>query len=331
MRPRMGLLTAIMLSVGVGTITYHTRNLSAYSATQELSQKQPQSQASSKSPISVWVTVLDKQGQPVADLKQEDFRVLEDGKEQTLTSTAFGIRQPLAVGFLMQWSGMRASTLPYGEIEPAVEFFHSLMGKEDFSFVAKFTNTVEPLGDFTNDPSDIERALRYAEAKSPGGGSALYDSIIWACSEKLSTRPQRRVLLLVADGHDNESKKPLREAIESALRSEIAIYVVGLSHAEALTGQQSEGLFPPSNARQKSNAYVVKDLAEQTGGDAIFVRKQEDLAPAFQTVHHQLGNQYLIGYSSASQTRRGEFRKIKIEVKSKGLHVLARSGYYVSP
>lgn len=323
-----GLRSAIVLCIGVGAIASQTTNISAYGAAPQPSQEQPQSHAAAQKSISVWVTVLDKRGQPVNDLTQAEFRVLEDGKEQAITSFAFGVRKPLAVGFLTQWSGRRQSTLPYAEIDPAIQFFQSLMGKNDFSFAAKFADTVYTLIDFTNDPTEIERALRFAESAKPWGPSALYDSIIWACNERLSTRPQRRVLLLVADGHDNQSNKSLRDATESALLSQTTIYVVSLAHV-AFAREWAVGQ-PSQNLGLKRCVHVLKELAEQTGGDAIFARKQEDLAPAFGKIARELHNQYRVGYSPANQARRGEFRKIKIEVKRKGVRVLARKGYSVS-
>jgi len=261
-------------------------------------------------------------------LTQEEFRVLEDGKEQAITSFAFGVRQPLALGFLAQWSGTRHRSLPYGEIDPAIEFFRALMGMNDFSFAAKFTGTVDTLIDFTSDPSEIERALRFAESVKPWGPSALYDSLIWACHEKLSSRPQRRVLLLVADGHDNQSEKSSRDAIESALLSQTTIYVVSLAYPsfarEFAVGEASRDL------GLKGYVHLAKELAEQTGGDAIFVRKQEDIAPAFAKIDRELRNQYLVGYLPSNQARHRGFRRIRIEVKRGGVHVRARRGYYVS-
>jgi VWFA-related protein len=272
--------------------------------------------------------VLNKSGQPVDDLTPQEFRLFEDGQEQAITSAALENRPHLSIGFLMQWSGMRQSTLVFGEIEPAIEFFKSVMGKDDFSFAAKFTANVDTLVDFTNDTSLIEHALLDAMSARPWGGVALYDSLIWACNQKLSTRPQRRILLVVADGRDNESKKSLDDAIESALMTQTTIYLASLAYAiPNLTALRTGGAIAMRTGLRDC-AGVARELAARTGGDAIFVRKQEDLTLAFGKIEQQIRNQYNVIYSPGGKARNRAFRKIKVEVRRGGLRVLAPKGYY---
>lgn len=327
---KMGLSFPLALCLGIETLAFPGTNLPACGATcQQPYRAQPLTGSAAQQTITVWATVLDKHGEVVDKLKQEDFLIFDDGREQAIASFASGVRRPLSIGILLQWSGLRSAALPSGEIDPAIRFFGSIMQKDDFSFAAKFTETVDTLSDFTTDPSAIQRALRAAAASPPRGLSALYDSLIWACNEKLSTRPQRRILLVVTDGHDNASRKSQPDAVGSALRSQTAIYVVSLAYASSAitTALPTDRLATWRQGRLEC-VWVAKELADQTGGDAIFVRRQDDLPPAFGEIERELRNQYSLGYSPVDQAGHRGFHRIKIEVKGKGLRVLAPKGRY---
>jgi Ca-activated chloride channel family protein len=323
-------ISRVVLGLCIAQLVFQGATIPAWGENGRQSQVQPQSQPAAPKNVTLSVTVLGKDGLPVRDLRQEDFRLLENGKEQGITTFDFGTQQPLVLGLLMQWSGQRHNTLPYGEIDPISHFFRNLMTKDDLSFAAMFAATTRTIVDFTNDPSEIDRPLLGATSVPYYGPTALFDSVTWACEEKLSTRPGRRVLLLVSDGRDNESKKSMGDAIESALRSRITTYVVSLARANPLLTNppgRGEGIV---NTHLGKYIHVTKELAEQTGGEAIIVRSQEDLVSAFSKIGQQLRSQYTIGYPSANEARGRSFQAVKVEVRRKGLRVLAPKGYYAS-
>jgi len=314
-------------------LVFQGANIQAWRATESQSQEPPQSGPVAQKIVTLSVTILDKDDLPVRDVKQGEFRLLEDGKEQGIRTFAFGTRQPLVLGLLMQWSGQRRDTLPYAEIDPAGQFFRTLLTKHDVSYAARFAGTAQTLADFINDPSEIDRGLRAAMSVPYYGPSALFDSLVWACEEKLSTRPGRRVLLLVADGHDNASRKSLSDAIKCALRSQTTIYVVSLARANPFL-TKTPVLPPPvlelDHSELKQAIHVMSELAGKTGGEAIFVQRQEDLARAFDNIDRELRNQYLVEFSPNNETHHRSFHRIKIEVKGQGLRVLVPEGYFAS-
>lgn len=274
-----------------------------------------------KEPVSLWVSVHAKDGQLVKDLTKEEFRIFEDGKEQQIASFSRRQPEPLILGLLIQWSGQRRDTLPYSEIDPASQFFRSLMGSKDAAFTAKFSKAVELLNDFTNDAAEIERNLRRAGAgAAPYGPAALYDALIWACREKLSARNGHKVLVLVIDGRDNGSKKQLGDVVDAALRSETVIYIVGLARANPYMGR----------AAVARGIELATRLAKETGGQALAARNREDVTAAFGRIVEELRSAYALGYYPTDAAHDGRFRKIRIETRRKGLYVLARKGYYAA-
>ncbi len=310
--------SSVVLAIAMTTTPPPNANTLAGRVSHLSAQEPRQGTAAWQEPVTLRVAVRDKDEQLVKDLTREEFRIFEDGKEQQIGLFSRGDPRPLTLGFLMQWSGQRRETLPYGEIDPASQFFRSLMDKNDVAFVARFSDTIEPLTDLASNPMEIERSLRRATEAKLQGASALYDAISWACREKLLPRLGQRVIVVVADGHDNRSKKQLSAAIESALRAETAIYVVSLAYADPFLKGHT--------LREAINS--AEELAKKTGGEAVFVRSQKDWAAAFNVIHRELRSRYTLGYYPTNIARDGKFHRIKVKTTRKGLHVLTREGYY---
>ncbi len=274
--------------------------------------------------VTLSVVVRDKQGRFVTDLSKEQFRVFEGDKQQDIVSFSTGAPRPMAFGLLMDWSGSRRGipsspqgTLPHAEIEPAARFFGSLLDKDHIAFAAKFSQNVEPLGDFTSDPIEIERSIRSATSIAPYGPTALYDAIIWAC-QKLSSKPGYKALVVVAEGDDNTSKHSSHEAIEAALRTGTAIYFISLANASPYLHGHSRG----------HAIETAKELSGEAGGEAMFARHPEDIAAAFVRLTENLRSVYVLAYHPSETVRGGKFRKVKIETTRNDVQVLTRKGYY---
>lgn len=258
-------------------------------------------------PVTLRIVVLDNEGQPVDDLRKEELRVFEDGKEQSISSFSHGAAQPLTVGLLMQWSTRRQNDFPYGEVEPAAQFFKATLKENDSGFVAIFADVVAPLTNITNSPAEIDRGLRQATHTPLHGGSALYDSIIWACGDKLGPKNANRVLVIVGLD-DNLSNHSSNQAIDSALQSQTTIYFL--------------------NPDGDSSSQVGHEISARTGGEAITIRNPDDWTAAFRKISDQLLNSYVVGYLPTNEVPNGKYHKLKIQTTRTGLLVEAAAGHY---
>ena len=150
-----------------------------------------------------------------------------------------------------------------------------------------------------------------------GGGTALYDTIFFACKEKMLFFPApepylRRVLIIISDGQDNQSEHTREEALAMAQRGEVIIFAISTNRS-GITGSGDE---------------VLKRLAQETGGRAFFPFAASDLAANFEEIGRDLRSQYTLAYVSANQNRDGTFRNISVRTRAKDLNVRAKRGYF---
>jgi len=188
---------------------------------------------------------------------------------------------------------------------------------------------IEPpvLSDFTDERTQLERAIHKTRINAPdqgarGGnpgpigsrqitGTALYDAIYLACSEKLATEAGRKAIVIVTDAEDTGSKVRLEEAIEAAQRTDTVIHILLVI-----------------DPRYGGNAGAAHKLTDETGGRTISVRSEKKLMEAFDEISEELRTQYTLGYYPSNAAQDGKFRKLKVETADKDFKVLTRKGYY---
>jgi len=308
--------------------------------------------------VNVPVSVLDKHGLPVIDLTQNDFRVYEDGRPQTIKYFYRGTRPPLRIGLILDTSNSARRKLSF-EQDAASEFvFNMLHGRSSQNqiFLQTFDATSSVVQDFTNDPEALNDKIRTLKA---GGGKALYDAIYDACKEKmLKTGPpeqSRRVLVILSDGIDVQSKHSLDEALSMAHTAETALYAIG---------NTAYGFDNPGDK-------LLKLMAEQTGGAAFFpeeiapgadlgsgylshgqvgddgemaqnrglgaqtgiysAERLEHLADSLDAIGRELSEQYNIGYTPTNPALDGTYRTIKVVAERKGIILRSKPGYFATP
>jgi Ca-activated chloride channel homolog len=264
--------------------------------------------------VNVIFTVTDKHGHFVKNLKANDVSVLDDNKPpQTVVNFRSETDLPLRVGLLVDASNSIRDRFKF-EQEAAVEFLSQIVRpKSDRAFVLGFDTTAEVTQDFTDDTEKLSHGVRELR---PGGGTALYDAIYYACRDKLGKinpgMPVRRAIILLTDGEDNQSRVTREEAIEMAQRAEVIVYAISTN----VSGMKLRG------------DKVLERIAEATGGRAFFPFKVEDIANFFSAVQDELRSQYAIAYRPADFRSDGRYRSIEILAANKGLKVRARKGYF---
>jgi VWFA-related protein len=262
----------------------------------------------------------------VPNLKQEDFRISEDNQDQKISFFSREVALPITLALLLDTSGSEQDML--GAIQDAgSQFISRIIRKGDEALVMSFDANVDLLSDFTDEKSQLERAIHKtrinipdqgARVGNPGPvgsrqitGTALYDAIYLACGEKLATEAGRKAVVIVTDAQDEGSKVRLEEAIEAAQRTDTVIHILLVV-----------------DPRYGGNAGVGHKLAEETGGRMISVRSEKKLMEAFDEISEELRSQYTLGYYPTNAAQDGKFRKLKVETADHDLKVLARKGYY---
>ncbi len=265
--------------------------------------------------VNVVFTVTDKHGHFVKDLAKSDFRVLDDDKPAAaILSFSSETNLPLRVGLLVDASNSIRDRFRF-EQEAAIEFLNSIIRpRSDRAFVIGFDTTAEVTQDFTDSTGKLSRGIHLLR---PGGGTAMYDAVYYACRDKLMKAkiegPVRRAIILLSDGEDNQSRVTREEAIEMAQRAEVIIYAISTN----VSGVKLRG------------DKVLERLADATGGRAFFPFKIQDVANAFSEIQDELRSQYLLAYKPADLKPDGRYRSIDIEAENhKKLRVRARKGYY---
>jgi Ca-activated chloride channel family protein len=267
--------------------------------------------------VSLTVTVLDGDGRYVTGLGSEDFAVFEDGAKQDVQ---FFNRSnlPVALSLLLDTSASMEERI--GTAQEAAVGFARRLRPEDLGQLIDFDSRVEVAQGFTNNVADLEAAIRKTSA---GGSTSLYNAIYIALRElkKIRARSEaevrRQAIVVLSDGEDTSSLVNYEQVLDLAKRSETAIYTIGLRSKEEA---QSKGF--------KEASFVLRDLAQQTGGRVFFPSKVEDLAGVYSQISEELASQYLIGYISKNARRDGAWRRVVVQTDRPGTTARAKQGYY---
>ncbi len=265
--------------------------------------------------VNVVFTVVDKDGKFVRDLKQDQFRILDNKlPPRQMMNFAAQTDLPLQVGLLIDASNSIRDRFQF-EKDAASEFLYEIIRpKTDRAFVLAFDEQWDVTQDFTGDLDKLRTGVRVIKA---GGGTAMWDSVYYACRDKLmkehASGAVRRAIILISDGEDNLSRVYRNEAIDMAQRAEVIIYTISTSLVERHTKGDDD----------------LKALAEATGGRAFFPLKLDDVVTAFSDIQEELRSQYSISYRPDQFVANGQFRPIQILTDSKKYKVRAKKGYYV--
>ena len=265
--------------------------------------------------VNVVFTVTDKHGKRITDLKQADFRFVDDNKPAAeIRSFHAETNLPLQVGLLIDASNSVRDRFKF-EQESAIEFLNQTVRRGyDQAMVVGFDATPEVTQDFTDDTEKLGQGVRQLR---PGGGTALYDALYYACRDKLLKKaqngPTRRAIILLSDGEDNLSHVTREEAIEMAQRAEAIVYTISTN----VSGTKGAG------------DKVLERIADATGGRPFFPFQIRDVSNAFAEIQEELRSQYAVSYKPADLKADGHFRTIEIvALDRKNFRVRARRGYY---
>jgi len=264
--------------------------------------------------VNLLFTVTDRKGRFITDLTREDFQVVEGKKTQNIQEFTAETDLPLRLAILIDTSNSIRDRFKF-EQEAAIEFIESVIKpRHDKAMVVSFDTAAELVSDLTDDTGKLAEGIR---ALRPGGGTSLYDAIYFASRDKLlQDQPRhkfRRAIILVGDGDDNQSRVSRDQALEMAQKADAVIYAISTNITRIETGGDK----------------VLKYFASETGGQAFFPFKVQDLAQSFENIANELRSQYNIFYRPEPLKADGLFHPVELKVKGRrGLVVRARKGYY---
>lgn len=292
--------------------------------------------------VDLLVTVRDKKGALLKDLKQTDFKVFEDGKQMEIRGFARETDVPLTIGMVVDISGSVATKIPEERLA-ARKFFDTVLRPQDQAFVISFGRSATLLQDMTGSkpklqdgldelgpdrlvatPPDVvmaqfPRGPRFPlpgpppprRGKGPAiqmGGTVLYDAVFLAADEVLKPAGGRKAIILLTDGVDQGSKVTLSRALEAAQRYDVIVYSIQVRSAMGRT------------------VPVLEQLSTETGGRVF--RLDGKLDKIFAEISDELRSQYSLSYAQPEGSHDGAFHRIEIQTGNKSHKIQARKGYY---
>jgi Ca-activated chloride channel family protein len=266
--------------------------------------------------VAVPVTVTDSRGHRVTGLRQEDFRVMEEGRPQPIAVFHSG-DAPVTLGLIVDRSQSMRRKTP--ALRATISALLQSSRPDDELFAVDFNDRVTfalpDVRPFTNDATELEAALTAVHAE---GRTALYDAVADGLQHLQLGHSEKQALVVVSDGGDNASRHTYPEILALARRSDAVIYGIGL--------------LGTSPVEEEEDAKLLKRLCKDTGGVAYFPRTTEEIAAMATQVARDLREQYLLGFVPSQRTGGRAFREIKVTVSAVGqerLRVRTRSGYVV--
>ena len=293
--------------------------------------------------VNVDVAVVTKDGQFVPGLKKDNFKVLEDGVAQQVSSFN-QTEAPITAVLLVEFAATNYYFM-YDALNASYNFAGSLK-KDDWIAVAYYDMKPHILVDFTQDKRAVMGALN--TLRIPGFSEtnlfdALYDTL-----DRLDRIDGRKYVILVSSGVDTFSKLNLDQILKKVKATrDITIYPVSIGRAEremmeARGGTMPHGLAPVQNIDYLQADNEMNTFARLTGGKAYFPRFQGELPEIFHDISGDIRNQYNLTYHPTNTKLDGTYRKLKVEVvgpdgsplKVKDQHgkdvkymIVAREGY----
>jgi Ca-activated chloride channel family protein len=249
-------------------------------------------------------TVTDSSGRPVQGLRKQDFRLWEDGVEQDL-SEFFTEDGPISVGVVLDISGSVKNKLR--QAQRAVREFLRLSARGDEFFLVTFKDQPELVRGFTTNPEDIEADFAMAQ---PRGWTALYDAIVLGINHMKRASLNRRVLLILSDGGDNNSRYSEGEIRSLVREADVRIFSISM----------------------ESHTPVLDKLAKDSGGRAYQVHDLDNLPEAAAALSAEAHTEYVLGFTPPERQRDGKYHSVKVQVLQyageQPLQVSWRRGYY---
>lgn len=264
--------------------------------------------------VTLTLTVQDTWGRVVSNLTKKHFSVFEDGVEQEI-SFFEDVDAPASIGIIYDVSGSMGGGKIQRSRRALERFMLTSHPSDEFSLIT-FSDKVQLLADRTR---DINAVLDKLTLVKPGGNTSFYDGVYLGTDRVMRGSHNKKALLIISDGMDNNSRYTFNEMRRFLKESDVIIYGIGI-YGNGDGG--GEG--------------ALTRLAESTGGRAFFPGLTDgSFDEICERIALELRHQYSIGYVPKDFRQDGRWRKLKVKVAPpRGmprLSVRAREGYFATP
>lgn len=310
--------------------------------------------------VSIPVSVMDRNGRFIPDLRQADFKIFEDGVEQQVAYFA-AVEKPFTVALVIDTSASTQFRLD--EIQDAAIGFVNQLRRDDRVIIVSFDEEVRVLAEATSDRNVLRDAIRRTQT---GGNTKLYDAVDLVINQRLSRESGRKAVVLFTDGVDTASRRATYQTnLRDAEELDALIYPVQYDTYTDVAGGggsnwPSGGRMPrssgsilidilggilgggggnvriggggrpgPGGSRDeylRADAYL-HDLAYKTGARVFRADSTANLTQSFALIAEELRRQYSLGFYPKAQAQAGQRRQLKVRVMRPDLIVRARDSY----
>ena len=285
------------------------------------------------------VTVRDRSGQFVLNLKAEDFNIYENNVLQPISS--FSLKHlPVHVVLLIDTSS--SVTRELDDFKTAASNFAARLDPQDQLSLIKFDDKVELVMDWTPSRNALRRALNQL---TTGMFTNFNDALWLTARDQLNRVTGRKAIIVLTDGIDSgRGRKTQPQVLRAMQDAEAPIYAVSKTVMQRSAEQRDlavleqaaspvanririDGLKLSLAALEQGEQWLAK-LSEESGGRLFLPRSFDDLSDAYQQVADELRSQYLIYYTPQDSKRDGSYRTVRVKAKCRDCRTTSRLGYF---
>jgi len=270
--------------------------------------------------VPVTVTVTDRQGRYITDLRAEEFSLSDNGVPAR-AELFERQRAAVALVIVVDSSSSMSDRLP--ALKQAAANLLKSLRPGDSAAIVDCDASATLIAPMSDDVAAVGAAL---ETVTAGGTTALHDAVLRASMEleaSVRTRgaqPQRPVIVVFSDGADTASSAAANDVLERAEQDGTAVYPITLGTAGS---HPRRGI---AAVLQNQGARALHRLADVTGGRMFAPSSVAELHVVFKQLEEELRSQYLLGFTPPPTTA-GERRRINVAVRRAGVTVRARAAY----
>jgi len=292
--------------------------------------------------VTIPVSVYDRNGLYIPNLRQSDFKIFEDGAEQETAYFATS-EKPFTVILLIDTSP--STEYKIEEIQTAATAFVDQLKPQDNVMVIEFDGNVHVLTEATGDRQKIYKAIKRADF---GSGTSLYDAVDFSLRKRLDKIEGRKAIVLFTDGVDTQSSRAdFESTIADAEESDALIFPIyyntflnsrGIGTGGVMSSPPTLGIPPgggmnsigTSSADYARGRAYLNELAAATGGRVFRPESTPGgLTTAFEGIAEELRRQYTIGYYLINEGAVGQRKQIRVRVNRPKLVIRSRDSYIV--
>jgi Ca-activated chloride channel family protein len=269
--------------------------------------------------VTLTLTVTDPYNRYVSGLGKQAFTIMDNNEEQNITFFS-DVDAPISIGILFDISGSMSNE-KITRARKALERFINTSHPMDEYFLIAFNKRAQLLMDRTRDGEAVLNKLTMVKPKDD---TALYDACYLGVERVTRGAHQKKAILVISDGQDNNSRYNFGEVRRLLKESDVTVYAVGIM----------DGRDAGSSLGMQGQAFL-DELASVTGGKSFYPSTNVEMDEIFERIALELRHQYSIGYTPKDFSPDGKWRKVKVKIKPpRGLPrltVRGREGYYATP